>query len=456
MQTESIRRPLAWGLLVACLALGACKGELPGGPELPADPSRPGPQEPQPPIMPPVPYAPRVVGITYDTGTNPFHPCFRRPDWPSTFDAIPEIRGVAKTLRLDFAGSYAESLDRSRAAINEMLPFTLYVIEGTNLLVYTGRGGGNDLVDVYPHGAAASSQVTCPEFGLAPEGYLVIANWYRSAGGVLQDLTGVGAADLARLETWSAMQPWIDVIHLNIQQIFPTVVPTGTAQSIDQMVAAGKLVVIAAGNGFGNAGGHIPTETVDYYRNPGVLAAGANDGTGYVSFSNLDPHTVMDGCATQAADWNSYGSNWFGGTSSSSPRTAGYAMELLYRLRRHYGAAPGTAHAALLRLAPAQRPATGPLADGLLTVHELHEVVRKTADPRLPASWLDGDYCLYYFVPRPVDPQGHDYHRVGYGKLTDDTLAQALDVLTGKAPMPLRPTEDAYYGYSRSLRDLWP
>ena len=393
----------------------------------------------------------RVVVATYDTGTNPFHPCFRRPNGPSAFDAIPEIRGVAEPLQLSFEDSYAESLEASREALDAMLPFTLYAIDGTNLLVYTGANGAADLIDNDPHGTQASSQIACAEYGMAPDAFLVIVNWYDNSG-----------TDMEMLERWSSQQSWIDVIHLNIQRITP--MPTtpvssvldNTVQSIQAMVNAGKFVVIAAGNGFGNAGGHIPTETIDYYSVPGVLTAGANDGTGYASFSNLDPHTVMDGCGTAAAEPADFGSTTFSGTSSSSPRTSGYVAELLRRLRAHFGADAGTEGSVLVRLAPDQRPTEGPLADGQLSVPELHEVLRKTADPTLAASELDGSECLGYAVPRPVDPQGHDYHRVGYGKLSEHTIDLALAVLTGDAPLPERPTEDMYYELSIMLRDLQP
>lgn len=388
----------------------------------------------------------RVVVATYDTGTNPFHPCFRRPSGPSAFDAIPEIRGVAEPLRLTFEDDYQSSLAASQAALAEMLPFTLYAIEGTNLLVYTGANGAADLIDNDPHGAQASSQITCAEYGMAPEGFLVIVNWYYNSG----------AAQLA-IERWSAEQPWIDVIHLNIQRITPMPYTPATGYTVDAiqaMVNAGKLVVIAAGNGFGNAGGHIPTETVDYYSVAGVFVAGANDGTGYASFSNLDPHTVMDGCNTVAAAPYDFGSTTFAGTSSSSPRTSGYVAELLRRLRAHFGADAGTEGSVLVRLPLEQRPASGPLADGTLSVPELHEVLRKTADATLAASEWDGEDCLGYWIPRPVDPQGHDYHRVGYGKLGEHTIDHALEVLLGNEPMPERPTEDRYYDLSNALRDL--
>lgn len=385
--------------------------------------------------------ASRVVGVTFDTGTNPFHPCFRRPNGPSAFDAIPEIRGIAQPLQLSFGADYPSSLAASQGAIDAMQPFTLYAVEGTNLLVYTGSQPGIDLVDTYPHGANASSQITCPEYGLAPEGFLVIVNWYNYA-----------SPESDALEQWAAQQEWIDVIHLNIQQIAPTVLQTSSLPGIRAMVAAGKQVVIAAGNGWGNAGGHIPTETIDYYSVDGVIAAGANEASGYASFSNLDPHVVMDGCNTVSAHPSSFESDSFAGTSSASPRITGYVMSLLGRVRAHFGAGPGTAGNVLVRLDAGSRPASGPLADGTLSVVEMHEVLRKTADPTLAPSWLDGpDGCLVYGIPRPADPQGHDYHRVGYGKLSEHTIDHAFAVIVGTEPMPERPVEDMYYMLSRTL-----
>jgi hypothetical protein len=395
----------------------------------------------------------RAVAATYDTGTNPFHPCFRRPAAPAPTEAIPEIAGTAQPLRLTFLDTYEESLAASQDAIDAMEPHTLYAIEGTNLLVYTGPNGGSDLVDTYPHGANASSQISCTGFGMAPESWLVIVNWYAYAVGV----EPLSAGELAPLEAvmhWSAEQDWIDVIHLNIQRITPYPLPSGTQAEIARMVAAGKMVVIAAGNGFGNAGGHIPTESIDYYSIPGIVAAGANDGSDSAAFSNLDPHVVMDGCGTASAQPFSYESEGFSGTSSSSPRITGYVLELLRQLRAELGADAGTAGGVLVRLDTGQAPVSGPLADGMLTVEELHEVIRKTADPTLAASRLDGDSCIFN-APRPVDAQGHDYHRIGYGKLSEHTLGHALAVLMGREPMPQRPVEDAYYLLSTTLRDAY-
>lgn len=392
----------------------------------------------------------RVVGATFDTGTNPFHPCFRLEEGEANaWQTIPEIAGIAKPLRLTFEDDYDASREASEEAIQAIEDHQLYVVEGTRLLFYGATDAYLELVDgdarSGSHGAQASSQIVCKDFGMGHMGFLLIANWYDTR------------ADARALLEWVGDQTWIDVVHLNIQEIYPYPIETTDKGLIQEMADAGQYVVLAAGNGYGNGGGHIPMETIHYNTVDGTWIAGANDGTDYTSFSNLNPHGVMDGCGTEAADAFSYGTDSFGGTSSASPRTTGYAMNLLQSVRDHFDVQGGTSNANLVELPASKHPATGPLADGALDIFEMHEVMRKTADPSLPASLWDGASgpldCTYW-LPQTPATEDNDYHRIGYGKLTNDTLAQSLKVLVGDAPMPERPYADAEFERSQQLRQL--
>lgn len=381
-----------------------------------------------------------VVVSTFDTGTNPFHPCFRRPGLSTPRELVPTYPSSSQALGLTFADDYQTSLDASRPALDAIEPNTLYHVPETNLIFYGGTGAKDHFVDDYPHGAQASSQIACAELGLAPNALLVIVNWYDSF-----------SSERPGLIRWAADQPWIDVIHLNIQD-YPLL--AFEAREVGYAVSKGKMVVVAAGNGVAGLGANYPME-LSKWNVPGTLVSGANDNGGWTVFSNLNPHVVMDGNATTAAAPRSYGTATFSGTSSSSPRLSGYVARLLGELRAEHGHT-WTATSGLLTIpAGSPRPATGPLADGRVDAAELHEVVRKTADPNPHDSAYDGGTNLYR-VPQPVDTPFAVYLKMGYGEVSELTMPAAIEVLSGRAPMPARPMEDRFYAASEMLRSaLW-
>jgi hypothetical protein len=377
-----------------------------------------------------------VVVATFDTGTNPFHPCFRR-DWTdieSPRDFLPNYPADARPIELTFGETFQESREESDDALRSIEPRTLNYVPGTNLSFY--GTAWSEFVDDYPHGAQASSQIACEQYGLAPNAHLVIVNWYDN---------NAAGPELIR---WAAAQPWIDVVHLNIQD---TPLPV-RAKEIDTVIASGKVVVIAAGNGVQGLGPSYPMELSRWNGPPGSLIAGANDNGGYALYSNLNPHVVMDGCGTVAASPNSFGDAGFSGTSSASPRITGYVARLIGELRAEFG---HTGEGLLTIPAGAARPATGPLADGSLTAPEVHDAVRATADPNPHASRYDGSggsttSCIYW-VPQPAATPISVYTKMGYGEVSEHTLPAAVDVLAGRAPRPER-DEDTFYSISEQIR----
>jgi hypothetical protein len=383
-----------------------------------------------------------VVVATFDTGTNPFHPCFRREwaeDVDSPRDMIPTYPADAIPVPLSFEDTYADSLAASQDALRDIAPRKLHFVPETNLSFYGTVW--SEFVDNYPHGAQASSQIACEEYGLAPNAHLVIVNWYDN---------NAAGADLIR---WAASQPWIDVVHLNIQD-YPLPV---RATEIDDLIASGKVVVIAAGNGVAGLGPSYPMELSRWNGPPGSLIAGANDNGGYAAYSNLNPHVVMDGCGTVAAHPTGFGDTGFSGTSSASPRITGYVARLLGELRAEFG---HTGEGLLTIPEGAARPATGPLADGKLIASEVHDVVRATANPNPHDSRYDGSggtptTCIYW-VPQPADTPVAVYTKMGYGEVSEHTLPGAINVLAGRTVRPQR-TEDSFYMVSEQIRStLFP
>lgn len=412
----------------------------------------------QEPTEPPEPF-PHVVVATLDTGTNPLHPSFRReqPFHPSTF--IPGYPAEAEPIQLDFQNDFGSSLASSRPALAKLKEKNFpYWFPGTNLIgtwsspqdnipIFDTRGQAGA---THSHGASASSQIAGLDLGMAPEAYLVIVDrtLNNAAGGSTNADVYRTNGDALR---WAADQPWIDIIHTNIQNIVPLAgnqvpVEPGYHEAVEYALSKGKLVISAGGNWYAE-----PTETSPHAGPPGVLAAGANDNCGYTDYSNPNPHVVMDGYGTVAAEPNGFDTTTFSGTSSASPRITGYAAKLLLHLRERFGYTGGMVDGALMVLPEGTAlPASGPLSDGRLTAAELHEVIRKTANPNPHASMWDGGQGTC--VPQPAPLPFSFYPKMGYGEVSEHTLQAALDVALGVTSMPARPLEDAYFQASETAR----
>lgn len=386
--------------------------------------------------VPDLPPADPVVVATFDTGTNPFHPCFRRPG-TSPHSVIAGFPTTAKTLDLTFLATYSDSKEASSGALESIEDWTLYYIPETNLTFYGSYAAKDQLLDYYPHGSQASSQIGCDAYGMAANSMLVIINWY------------LGYAARHALVTWAADQTWIDVIHLNIQD-FPLLIYS--APEIEYAISKGKMVMIAAGNGVYGLGPNYPMELSRWNGPPGSLIAGANDNGGWTIYSNLNPHVVMDGGATLAAQPYGFGDTSFGGTSSASPRLSGYVARVIGALRREFGHT-GSGLVTIPSTSP--KPSSGPLADGVLTAAELHEVVRKTASPNPHYSYYDGGVGSPWRFPQPFGSPVAIYPKMGYGEVSEVTIGSAIDVAAGRSPMPPR-VEDNFFLASEEIRDaLW-
>jgi len=408
-------------------------------------------------------YRPHVVVATLDTGTNPFHPTWRRPQHrhPSTF--IPGYPSEADAVELTFARTFDASVEASQQELAKFKAGNFpYWIPGTNLIgtwaaepdqirIFDPLSRENAAASTHDHGARASSQIAGRGFGLAPDAYLVIMDRTPDRS----TTSGFGAYEgNAEGLRWAADQPWIDIIHTNIQNLVPlaneqTPSFAGYPAALQYALAKGKVVVTAGGNFYVEA-----TETSPHGGPPGTLVAGANDNCGYTDFSNPDPHVVMDGNGTRAAQSAGFEDDTFSGTSSASPRITGYVAQLLLRIRRNFAYRGGIRDGALLVIDNEARPERGPLKDGRLTAAELHEVVRKTADPNPHASKWDGTQALGC-IPQPVDLPFAFYPKMGYGEVSEHTIDAAFDVAIGAQPMPERPVEDAYYERSEELRALF-
>lgn len=380
-----------------------------------------------------------VVVATFDTGTNPFHPCFREPALADPADRIPTYPDSSVPLDLAFRETYQESVEASQEALGSITDDTLYHVPDTRISYWsaTASADSSPLVDTAGHGAQASSQIACEEFGFGTNVQLVILDRRQTGGSNVGNWTQQVA--------WAADQPWIDILHMNIAVPFPY--PWRSSET-HAAAESGRLVVSAAGNGVGNFAPGYPAETGRYSGVAGTLLAGMVGNAGWNIHGNMDPHVVMDGEATDAADWNSMGETTFDGTSSASPRTAGYAARLLGILRAQWG------HdgAGLLTIPEGEpAPESGILADRELTDEELHRVIRKTAVPWThPSRFDDGSGWLQPAAPDLAEDAS--YAKIGYGEISEFSLLHGVSVASGEAPMPDRPVADRHYETSETMR----
>lgn len=420
--------------LLVALVVSGCFGSKPAGVDDAEVPDEPAPA------------APTVVVATFDTGTNPFHPCFSRPGFDASTANIPGFPADARPLHLGWTDDYAGSLAASQDALDALEPWMLYHVPGTNLLFYGGTEAATEFIDDYPHGAQASSQIVCADYGLAPEAWLVVLNWYDNF------------AENDEKMAWVAQQEWIDVVHLNIQDT-PSPQPDALTEGIRGLVAAGQFVVIAAGNGVSGGGASYPMELSSYNGPVGSLIAGANENEGYTLYSNLDPHVVMDGCGTVSAAPDSFGEDTFSGTSSASPRITGYVAQTLLQIRTALGGSQARVDdvlASATSVGAHNATAYGPMEDGKLTVAELHEAIRKTADPNPADSKFDGSGGCVYWIPQPTDLPSSFYTKMGYGEVSEFTLPHTVAVALGDEEMPARPNEDRFFEASEKVRrEYW-
>lgn len=195
-------------------------------------------------------------------------------------------------------------------------------------------GDGAAPYDDHGHGTATASLVAgqnragcadgTPKQAYAPDARLVIAKVANAEGSITGD---VDAAI-----RWSVEQG-ADVISMSFGTIVPF--PVRTLDEIQRARAAGVLVVVAAGNGAGNAGlAPMPSWLTNHGNDPYALVVGGGTRTGTLlsTTGNLDPEVTSwsDGvCVAKAGG----GYRLMSGTSFSAPLVSGMAAKAIAAAR---------------------------------------------------------------------------------------------------------------------------
>jgi hypothetical protein len=403
-------------------------------------------------------FRPRVVVAIIDTGLMPYHDEFEQLvedpyAYPGTYLNgypldVPAINLTLNETDLEKArkadeGAWAETTNNK-----------MYWIPGTKVVGFIAIGdtiklpGGG-------HGTMTSSRATGNTVSI-PGPEVLLVNVYTPLL-----LFNKSPGDAVR---WAADQPFIDIQSNSWGTPFMCVGPATESQT--GWIAAFKYAskkqptFVAVHNGHANFGtlGY-PSQCQDTAGPADVYAVGGNDNGGLVRWSNWMPYISADACRNPTADESKTKGlvNQGGGTSSATPFSAGGAAKILLEARRtlrdpnvgvRAGGVLAEAHEG------AKLPASGPLADGKFTMDELRQVMFQTALSPPTVDPSDGDPCgagTTIEIPPGATPETL-YPFIGYGEINHKSVARALEVLNGTAPMPVRSNLDAMYNADYQLR----
>ena len=411
-----------------------------------------------------------VVIAVVDTGINPYHVAYRRPEYavhPSTYiDGFP---ADAPALGLSFgAGSYEAARAADDGPVwSQVGEKKLYWIPGTNVVGaysvadYAGTPPAGlpsrPIIDDDGHGTGTTSVAAGAglssrqePFGSNPDALIVI-------------LEGLGDEGVK----WASEQPWIDFVSGSYGD--PASIPCNDA--VDDMgvwcgreyrytapfvLRDARTACFSAGNGLTRTG-----VLADRYSS----LRPTSGPSWVVTVGAVSPRNEQDyGWHSVPVDISSYGLHWpaaapftidgeqeFGGTSNATPVTCGVFSRALLAARHQLGDAGEGIHTSLdgakvAAVGPPNR-AGGLLADGVLTRKELEDAVFKTAEP----GEFDPNGWTYDPIVVPTTPVY--YTQQGYGNANVASGLRAIDVLFGRAAMPDRSDVDAWIALVDGVRN---
>ncbi len=422
----------------------------------------------------------QVVIAVIDTGINPYHVSYRRPELvvhPSTYiEGFPkDAPALGLTLNQK---DYAKARNADDAPVwSKVQERKLYWIPGTNIIgaysqydyydetpeigdpeIKGVKNMGRPVIDDSGHGTGTTSVSGGGIYGSNPDALIV-------------SVEGFGT-DAVK---WAASQPWIDFIsgsygdptatpYTKEVPKLPTLQnPVGETDSREYehtgpfVLRDGRTACFSAGNGLSRTGAAYdryssirPTSGPSWIVTVGAASPRNDQNYGWHSI----PVDISSyGLHWPAADYASTdGSIDFGGTSNATPVTCGVFSKALLEARKALGDTREGIHSVGGQRVPAAgRRGPGLLSDGILTRIELQDAVFKTA------QHAPFDPQTFAYEPVSTIPDSPAYYtQEGYGIANMASGKRAVDVIFGRSPMPDRAEVDQWIATIDIIRDaLW-
>ncbi|HEX2056954.1 MAG TPA: S8/S53 family peptidase [Actinomycetota bacterium] len=418
---------------------------------------------------------PFVVIAFVDSGINPYHQDFRAPEFvhhPSKY--IEGYPAEAQALKPSFGLADSKGYEAARKGDDTMWKTVkrdqLYWFPGTRIIGGISRGTGGvtapwqerAILDDQGHGTGVASVGTGRYFGSNPNALIVMVE-------------SLGERSLE----WATSQPWIDIVSNSWGNTAN--LPLGDPESTRVATRRGQSVLFSAGNGATNTNSSTifppggPVEDPCKCKTPDSDNSMTDPWSGPSWLITVGAASPINGQAhwwhSIPVDVASFGSKWraagawgvkpvideenvqtrdFGGTSCAAPTTAGVLSAIIERARVELGDTTGGQRPDQVVAAGKKKLPKGPLDDGKLTRLEAEALVMKTAAP-VPA---DPEKLTWDYAVRPTTPIY--YLHQGYGVVTSESKALALDVLLGKEDLPDRTEVDTFIAGIDTIRNaIW-
>ena len=453
---------------------------------------------------------PRVVIAHIDSGINPYHEVFRDRSplayvHPSKY--IPGYPKDAQALRLTLnAPTFAAAFKKDRKIWDGLLAQwskgeltdKIFWIPGTKIIAATrfGEGGVSCPAseDVNPP-TVLSVNLNCIDYPILDDqghGTMTASRMAGTGTSLCPECRIVSIEGLGDLSSkWAADQGWIDVQTNSWGSVLPHPAFWASDEAVGgefvknlEEAAKRHLVYFASGNGAGFFLGWTtwPSELAPTLVD-GAIWVGAHDNGRVTAWSGAPAHVVADGFRGLTAGHRSVKGLETNGyvccSSASSPYAASEGAAILLQARRilgdgHIGFRKGVAAQGR---APGIR--SGPLRDGKLTLAELKELVKHTAQERPQqgrhdgeAHWASGPSAPVLLPYGPGDNafcegcwtlpvewtavpgDAPAYVLIGYGAANEFSLKLAVQVLRGRATAPDRSDVDSFFENEATLRAL--